>query len=130
MQRQVITPAGQASGIQATSLLIGGRVVEFDPAVVGPAGGLGDGVHARVEGEVLSAGRLRARAIRVRSAAGAGGQNVELRGNVTALSGDGRRFAVRGVAVAMPEDVARQQFVLQAPAPGGPQQVEWVDLLP
>jgi hypothetical protein len=176
---QVITLAGRVSGVQATSLLIGGRAVEFDPAVVEPASGLGEGVYARIEGEVLASGRLRARAIRVRSAAGAGGENVELRGNVSGLSGDGRRFAVRGVTVAMPVDVVardcpsgqlaegvyaevtarlglgtleareiacrteppgvvvtrhgvvgsvdatRRQFVLQAPAPAGPQRVEW-----
>lgn len=177
---QVITLAGRVSGVQATSLLIGGRVVEFEPAVVEPAGGLGDGVYARIEGEVLAGGRLRARAIRVRSAIGAGGEDVELRGNVTGLSGDGRRFSVRGVSVEVPLgvvprdcpsgqlaegvyvevtarlglgtlearqiacraespgvivtrqgvvgsiDVLRQQFVLQAPAPGGsPQRVEW-----
>lgn len=176
---QVVTLAGRVSGLQATNLQIDGRVVEFEPAVVQPAGSLGDGVYARVEGEVLAPGRLLARSIRVRSAIGAGGENVELRGNVTGLSVDGRRFAVRGVAVTLPMgvvprdcppgqlvegvyvevtarlglgtleareiacraespgvvvtrqgvvgsvDASGRQFVLQAPAPAGPQRVEW-----
>lgn len=99
---QAITLAGRVSGLQAASLQIGGRVVEFEPAVVQPPGSLAVGAYARIEGEVLAPGRLRARAIRVRSALGAGGEDVELRGNVTGLSGDRRRFSVRGVSVEVP----------------------------